>query len=177
MFESGTVNLSSRACRCCRKHSEFIAQGELHHAGIHHALEFAKGRWRSQSQAWVCEVDVIKHVEGLRPKLNPLAFPRQLEFLCHRHIRVKERSQSDSSALPSVPWKLVRERIRGTRVRKHAGIPVLINMHSAFDGTRYDRERTQPVVGVVLQTACHRRRQPCPEPSQTGNLPATDDRI
>src|SRR6267142_3651251 len=107
--------------------SEFVSQRELHHARVHHTLVFAKGRRRSQGQARVCEVDVIKHVEGLCPELNSLAFPRQLESLCHRHISVKKRSQSDGCALPRMSWKLVRKGVRGARIRKDAGIPVLID--------------------------------------------------
>src|SRR6202158_1321648 len=121
--------------------SEFVSQRELHHARVHHTLVFAKRRGRGQRQARVCEVDVIKHVEGLRPELNPLAFPRQLESLCHRHIGVKKGSQPNGSARPRVPWKLVRERVRGTRIRKDAGIPILIDVLPGLDRSRDDRQR------------------------------------
>src|SRR6266850_935746 len=66
-------------------------------------------------------------VPELCPELNSLAFPRQLESLCHRHISVKKRSQPDGCALPCMSWKLVRKGVRGARIRKDAGIPVLID--------------------------------------------------
>src|SRR5260370_7950593 len=107
-----------------------MAQGELHHARIHNALELAKGSRRSQSKTRVREVHIVEDVESFNTELYSLSFPRQLEYLCDGHIGVEHMGQTDSGASPSVAADLIGKTIRALRLRQHPLITILIDLHS-----------------------------------------------
>src|SRR5260370_6681060 len=154
-----------------------MAQGELHHARIHNALELAKGSRRSQSKTRVREVHIVEDVESFNTELYSLSFPRQLEYLCDGHIGVEHMGQTDSGASPSVAGELIGKGIRGVRVRKDARITVLIDLHSGFRGLSKNGEGAQPIIGVVFQSTCYRGRQPRAVAYQAGNLPSANDPV
>src|SRR5260370_32164515 len=139
-----------------------MAQGELHHARIHNALELAKGSRRSQSKTRVREVHIVEDVESFNTELYSLSFPRQLEYLCDGHIGVEHMGQTDSGASPSVAGELIGKGIRGVRVRKDARITVLIDLHSGFRGLSKNPQEPPPIICLLFPPPSYPHSHPRP---------------
>src|SRR5260370_39253979 len=119
-----------RPARLRPKPLELVPQRELHRACRRDSLKLPEGQRRNQRQAGVREVHIVESVERLRAELHALAFPRELDRLRKREIRVEERRQAQDRARAAVPWKLVRERTGRGRVAEYAGNAVLVDLYT-----------------------------------------------
>src|SRR5260221_2290461 len=130
-----------------------------------------------ESEAGLDEVHVIERVEGLGAELDAMAFPRQLEVLADRYIKVRHRRQAQGSAHSGLAGVLVGERIHNIGIGEQARIAVAIDAQLLTDGPGHDAERILPVVGVPGVIPLHHAREARAVAHDAGYLPAADDLV
>jgi len=120
---------------------EFVTQRELHGPWVHRPLELTEGLRRLQAQARIREVRVIKGVESLGSKLQPLPLPGEAKCFGERHIDIKDWRQANRRASAGALGRLILKIAGHARRRENAGDAIAVDMHATGGSRRvHDRQ-------------------------------------